>query len=229
MHTQLSEAPKGADCHRMSTEIAAMVKALRERLGLSQQAVADRGGFPRPQLAKIETGHNKLSTADMRRQLALGLGVTVRTLEAYIEGGMTLDDAVSTVTGPEAQTTAIADTDDGRAIGHALVQAIKPGRHELEDLDAVRSLLKGVELLQDERDGFDLVGAAGRWLDAAAYLRRRGRSVTAGAVLVQSTAAPESFIERAAAANAEGDRKARELGVEPGSAAKALNALRRRS
>lgn len=229
MHTQLSATPKGADCHRMSMEIAAMVKALRERLGLSQQAVADRGGFPRPQLAKIETGHNKLSTADMRRQLALGLGVNLRTLEAYIEGGMSLDDAVSTVTGPEAQTTALADSDDGRALGLALVQAITPGRHELEDLDAVRTLLRGVELLQDERVGFDLVGAARRWLDAAAYLRRRGRPVTAGAVLVQSTAAPESASERAAAANAAGDAKARELGVEPGSARGALDALRKRS
>lgn len=229
MHTQLSETPKGVDCHRMSTEIAAMVKALRERLGLSQQAVADRGGFPRPQLAKIETGHNKLSTAEMRRQLAQGLGVNLRTLEAYIEGGMSLDDAVSTVTGPEAQTTALADSDDGRALGLALVQAITPGRHELEDLDAVRTLLRGVELLQDERAGFDLVGAARRWLDAAAYLRRRGRPVTAGAALVQSTAAPESANERAAAANAAGDAKARDLGVEPGSARGALDALRKRS
>jgi len=228
MHTPLSATSKGADCHRMSTEIAAMVKALRERLGLSQQAVADRGGFPRPQLAKIETGHNKLSTADMRRQLAQGLGVNLRTLEAYIEGGMTLDDAVSTVTGGEAQTTALADTDDGRALGQALVQAIVPGRHELEDLDAVRALLRGVELLQDERADFDLVGAARRWLDAAAYLRRRARPVTAGAVLVQSTAAPDSLAERAIAANAEGDRKARELGVEPGSARGALDALRKR-
>jgi transcriptional regulator with XRE-family HTH domain len=121
----------------MSTEIAAMVKALRERLGLSQQAVADRGGFPRPQLAKIETGHNKLSTADMRRQLAQGLGVNLRTLEAYIEGGMSLDDAVSTVTGPDAQTTVLADSDDGRALGLALVpvlaavfRALTGGRHD---------------------------------------------------------------------------------------------------
>ena len=212
----------------MNTDIAAMVKTLRERLGLSQQAVADRGGFPRPQLAKVETGHNKLSTADMRRQLALGLGVTVRTLEAYIEGGLSLDDAVSTVTGPDAAPAATADSDDGRALGLALVQAIVPGRHELEDLDAVRSLLRGVELMADERDGLDLVGAARRWLDAAAYLRRRGRPVTAGAVLLQSTAAPESQAARSAAADAAGDAKARERAFEPGSAAGRLDALRNR-
>lgn len=119
-----------------------------------------------------------------------------------------------------------ADPPTAGPLGRALLVALDPERHELEGLDAIRSTLASTDLAQ--RSASDMIEAARRWLDAAARLRRRGEPVTAAGVLVEATLAP-ALEERVAAANAEGDRKAEELGVAPGAAAGRLTeALKRR-
>lgn len=114
------------------------------------------------------------------------------------------------------EPTLRADPPTTGPLGRALLVALDPERHELEDLDAIRSALASADLSQ--RSAADMVEAARGWLDAAARLRRRGVPVTAAGVLIEATLAPAPE-ERAVAANEEGDRKAEELGVAPGAAA----------
>ena len=110
-------------------------------------------------------------------------------------------------------------------LGSVLWAAADRERHTLADLDAVRAILAS-EVNLNAREG-DVVAAARAWLDGAAALRRKGQRVTAAALLVQLTAGDRAGPERAAAANSAGDQAARDLGVEPGSAADALAKLRK--
>lgn len=71
--------------------VAERVKALRARLGLSQEAVSGRGGPTRTEMSKIEAGFNKLTTITMRAKLARGLGIDIVDLGKYLDGDLTLD------------------------------------------------------------------------------------------------------------------------------------------
>jgi HTH-type transcriptional regulator/antitoxin HipB len=60
-------------------DLGAAVRAARQHVGLSQQALADRAGVPRQWVSRLETGSNP--GAELRKVLdvlaALGLTVTV--------------------------------------------------------------------------------------------------------------------------------------------------------
>lgn len=82
--------------------LAQRFRALRERLGLSQEEVAQRAGYStdkpaqaRVYVSKIETGKNKLSSADAREQAAQGFGLTVPQLFAYLGGIASLEDTAA--------------------------------------------------------------------------------------------------------------------------------------
>lgn len=64
------------------------IRAYREALGMTQDAIADRGGFARPDMSRFEKGE-KLSPAANRGKLALGLGISVVELAALIDGKTT--------------------------------------------------------------------------------------------------------------------------------------------
>lgn len=63
------------------------------------------------------------------------------------------------------------DTGDGHPLQQALGAAFNSERHTVADLRRVDDLMGGFDM---ELDEVDLVAAAGRWLDAAAALRREG-------------------------------------------------------
>jgi transcriptional regulator with XRE-family HTH domain len=58
------------------TTLGTFIKSHRERLGLTQQEFADRAGIQRAYLSRIETGDNKLPSADIRRKIAATIGVS---------------------------------------------------------------------------------------------------------------------------------------------------------
>ena len=199
--------------------------ALRKRLGLTQAQVAERAGLRRDEVTKVEGGANKATSARVRDGLARAYGLSVDELLGYLDGAVELETLSPAVTpaAPQHQATGALDA--------VLWDAADRARHTLADVDAVRAIL-AAEVHLATRTDVDLVSAAGRWLDAAASLRRRGQQVTAARLLVQLTAPTpadaEKAQERADQSNAEGDRRARELGVEPGSAAAALEKLRKK-
>lgn len=192
------------------------IRWILKRRSLSQRGLAARAGLAPSHISLILTGH-------------IEGNVRADTLAAIARGGAVSLEWLSTGTGdPERgaiePTTAPAALTPGEGDGplaRALVRSLDPEVHELADLDAVRSALAGVSL--QEGPG-DLGWAARRWLDGAAALRRRGQRVTAGALLAEVTVSTADA-ERSANANAAGDQAARELGVEPGSAAHLVETL----
>lgn len=220
------ESPRVVNSH-MAT--ISRPEALRKRLGLTQAQVADRAGLRRDEVTKVETGANKATSARVRDGLARAFGVSVDDLVRYLDGALELDalglpaPGAAPAEGPRVERP-------GGALDAVLWDAADRSRHTLADVDAVRSVLSS-EVSLSTRTDVDLSVAAGRWLDAAATLRRRGQRVTAAALLVQLTAATpaeaERSRERSDRANSEGDQKARELGAEPGAAAGALEKLRK--
>lgn len=71
------------------------LKDLRERLGLTQEALAQASDLSdRSDIARLEGGWNKGSGAVMRRKLAKGLGLSLDTAYAYLDGEISLDEAL---------------------------------------------------------------------------------------------------------------------------------------
>lgn len=68
------------------------VRALRTRLSLTQDAVADRGGFPRAKMSKFESGDNAATTADAQTELADGFGVDREMIARYLDEELDLDE-----------------------------------------------------------------------------------------------------------------------------------------
>lgn len=66
--------------------VAERVRALRERVGISQGELARRSGLKRVEVNQIENGANQAGSWNIRAGLARGVGVDVVTLAAYIDG-----------------------------------------------------------------------------------------------------------------------------------------------
>lgn len=208
-------------CVNRHMDVAKLARALRVRAGLTQDQVAERAGLRRDEVTKVENGTNRASSARVRGGLAQAFGLTPAELEGYLSGAVALEALpVPALKAAEPRTER-----DPEGLGSVLWAAADRERHTLGDLDAVRAILGG-EVNLNAREG-DVVATARAWLDGAAALRRKGQRVTAAALLVQLTAGDRAGPERAAAANAAGDQAARDLGVEPGSAADAVAKLRK--
>ena len=194
------------------------------------QSVLDDRGWTRQRLereAKLTPGYasrwlnGDRQSADVEKVQAVARALGVRW-EWIISG----DGPRDAPQDPEPHTAPVDDADTEGPLERALGLVFTPGRHQLGDANAVRQTFGGIDFRQ--RSEADMLDAARRWIDAAAGLRRRGARVTAESIAEEVTFT-RAAAERAAAANAEGDAKARELGVEPGSAAGRLGeALRRR-
>lgn len=109
----------------------------------------------------------------------------------------------------------------------ALVGALDPERHSLRDLDALRSVVRRIDLMA--RLDLNLSEAAKSWLDASARLRGLGIEVTVETLLGMVTPQVSKVVEaREAAANADADAELRAKGMEPGAGAAAVEKLRKR-
>lgn len=167
----------------MST--ADLVRALRERLGLTQEALAERAKtehptFDRVYLSKIESGANKATSAKIRDGLAAAFGLNRGDLEDYLSERISLDEA--------ARRTRTARKSDPQVITHArftaaLAEAFRAGQYTVEDLDAARMVFRnGQDALTPEDDP---VRVAAALLRCVAELRQDGNAITPEAVLVR--------------------------------------------
>ena len=72
------------------TNLGLSVRKLRESIGLSQEALADKCGFDRTYISMVERGMRNISFNNLTR-IARGLGVSVSTLTEDIEHGIDAD------------------------------------------------------------------------------------------------------------------------------------------
>lgn len=210
------------------------MKTLLERLdwvlehrGLTQLGWSKRAGLSTRYLStlrgRLETKPDARGDHASMVKLATVAGVPV----AWLEDGK--GDPGNLEMGPELQREPLAELvpeDDESPAEAALLRVLDVARHTLADLDAARAALRSV----DRATRADALpeAMASAWLEAAAILRRRGVPATPRAITEQVAVGSLPQRPRPVSADAEGDAKARELGVEPGSAAATVGALLKR-
>lgn len=75
--------------------VGAVVRALREALGLTQGELAERSGFPsHVYVTRVERGMNRASSYKMREALAKGFGLSMLQLDQLLAGDLTVAKAV---------------------------------------------------------------------------------------------------------------------------------------
>lgn len=75
--------------------VAVRVRALRTKLGWSQEELALRAAVHRVNIVRVETGSNKLSSYAMRAALARGFGLTLEDVNAFLAGRLSIKQALS--------------------------------------------------------------------------------------------------------------------------------------
>lgn len=210
---------QGTDEGAAATGIdGARVRARRQALGVTQAQLSERSGLSQEAISRVENGKIKGLLAPTQEALARALGVSVSWLMGAPDTSAEAHEAVPH--GGARETVVVRDEDDPLVL--ALGDAFDPKRHLVLDTHAVLRALRATDRRLVE--GADLVGAARRWLDAAAGLRREGIQVSTENVLVRATLgraahAGELAAEREAQANAEADARLRARGIEPAAGA----------
>jgi hypothetical protein len=154
------------------------------------------------------------------------------TLEALARAGGVSYEWLRKGTGPKTSTDAeepqASPPTDSEPFAAALASAFDGHRHTLGDLDAARRVAG--ETHTHLRDGADTKAIATTWLNAAAALRRAGKSATPTAILMHlSELASGATATREQTANAEADASLRAKGIEPGEPAETLEDLKKRT
>lgn len=188
--------------------------ALRERLGLTQEQIAEAAGMAQGHYAKIESGKNKASTAGVRQGLARAVGVSLEAISAYLDGDLSLDALLaargSSPVVPPARPTPVMDVDPEMMgqLDAELFRAMDPMHFSSQDFDATRAAFREVAFLV--REGTDLAAMARGWLTAARQLRHEGKPVntTTIAARVATGRVLESALEETdAKLNADADEE----------------------
>lgn len=207
--------------NRHNVDIKDRVKALREKLGLSQVKLAELAGFSSQSLVgKIETGANRASSYETRAGLARGFGLPFEMLVGYLEGDFPLDEVAALATpplkganqSPKAPAAPRSAQEAARdavpaallaAFEDCLVELMDPQEFKLADQDAVRGVFPmGAAVLPPDTD---LVETVRGWLVAARELRLEGKEANPFAIAFRASASADSFeqaIERARHAGA---------------------------
>ena len=155
--------------------------ALRERLGLTQDQLAEAAGMIQGHYAKIESGKNKASTTAVRQGLARAVGVGLEAMNSYLDGDLTLDALLANRSNPtpaaprSTSTTVDIDPEVVGQLDAELFRAMDPQQFMSQDFDATRNAFREVSFLV--REGTDLAAMARGWLAAARQLRVEGKPV----------------------------------------------------
>lgn len=73
-------------------EAKELLRALRTRLGWTQEELAERADLLRQEINKIEVGKNQVSTVRILESLARAAGSSLEDMHAYFQERITLDD-----------------------------------------------------------------------------------------------------------------------------------------
>jgi transcriptional regulator with XRE-family HTH domain len=86
------------------------IRALRERLSLVQDQVADAGNFSRAYMSKFENGQNAATTAGTHEMLSRGFGILREDVAPYLSGKLPLEDVLDRAAKPvEGRTVVTSD------------------------------------------------------------------------------------------------------------------------
>lgn len=91
----------------MNETLAELILRLRTARGWTQEALAERSGLNQPTIADIERGRSKLPGPDIRRRLAVALGV--RHVDLLIAAGQLTPDEVAPLPGTHITDPLLAD------------------------------------------------------------------------------------------------------------------------
>ena len=83
----------GATLRGMVKELpptAPRIRALREAIGLAQEALANAAGIARTHVVHLERGPLKASRVEMRRKLATAFGLSLEIVNEYLDGHIEL-------------------------------------------------------------------------------------------------------------------------------------------
>jgi transcriptional regulator with XRE-family HTH domain len=86
--------------------VAERVRALREALGWTQQALADTSGLARDAVSRIETGRNQATSGHVRKKLARGFGLTLEDAYAFVDGRLSVVAAAMRAKPPKRKPVA---------------------------------------------------------------------------------------------------------------------------
>ena len=144
------------------------IKELREARGLRQGELASAAHTTQATVSRIEGGGaSKRPDRALAQRIARALNVAL----AEVFEDQTLD--------PEERAPD-APMPEGDALEAALLRAVEPGRHRVEDLEAaLRALIEARRLTGA---AIDAEAVASTWLDAAAHLRASGSTPTPSAI-----------------------------------------------
>ena len=100
-------------------EIKDRIKALRKALGLTQDALADRGGLERVEISNLESGRNQATSVRILKGLAKGLGLDLQATSDFVDGLLSVEDAVAKIqsAGKQPSPTRNLAADLARGIG----------------------------------------------------------------------------------------------------------------
>lgn len=88
----------------VSDATGSRVRALRERLGLSQEKLAAAAQLSRVEVVKAESGANKMTSFRMRTGFARAFGMSVEQFEAFICGELDVEGALGIAREPKTGT-----------------------------------------------------------------------------------------------------------------------------
>jgi transcriptional regulator with XRE-family HTH domain len=117
----------GYDCET-PMETGERILALRLALGLTQESVADKsdGSIRRADMPKAEKGQNAAKTDRWRKGLATAFGLTRDDVADYLEGRLSLEEAVRRCgTKPAAMATGTSFPNRDRAIASARAEGLE--------------------------------------------------------------------------------------------------------
>lgn len=159
----------------LGVELKDRIRAVREALKLTQEQVADAGGFERVEASNTETGRNKLTSHRLVVGFARGFGLPLQAMSDLVEGAIDVEKALETRAALEAgqDDKANEKTLDPRAIAAGFARA----NHIRED--AIRDIMSRVQhkaVPQTPEQWFDRMKARGLELDEA----DAGKDVSAG-------------------------------------------------
>ena len=141
---------------------AARIKALRKRLGMNQEAVADGSGgrIDRTMMSKLESGRNKGSTLRVHEGLAVAMGFRSDQMSAYLGGTLGLDELLAGRTSsptnelratPATVPVPVPTDDDGSPLERALNAAL-PALAGSDELFSAVCADEGVVRVEEPED-----------------------------------------------------------------------------
>jgi transcriptional regulator with XRE-family HTH domain len=127
------------------------VKALRLRLGRTQDQMADRGGLPRTYWQKVESGKNKATTVAIQEGLAKGFDLSMADLRLYLSCAIDENEAYARrQVAPAAKRSllAVIGPNQGRWSDKA-IQAVNAAYGDIEPSDGWEAALDRANAAED--------------------------------------------------------------------------------